>query len=253
MENLENIKIDYNQYQFTKGNWIEYSIKVILKTFLISYLFFDSYKAVLLGIPIGFEIYNSMKKVKIEERKKELLYQFKEMMQVLLTSLSAGYSLEQAMILAKKDMLLIFEEKSLIMKEMNDIERGLEINIPIEKLFQDFGRRSNNEDIKNFANVLVAAKRNGGNINRMIHKTINSITDKWMVEEEIQTMITAKKLEVKIMTMMPYIMIFYLQFTNREFFGILYHNFIGQIIMIVYLVVIYIAEYWGNHIMEIRV
>lgn len=232
---------------------MEYGTLFFLKMIIICYLFFDSYKAVLLGIPIGFETYRHLKKSKIERREKELVIQFREMIQTFSTSLSAGYSLEKALVIARKDMTLVFEKDALIFEEMDRIIRGVEMNIPIENLFKDFGNRSKNEDIQNFANVLIAAKRNGGNLNRIIKKTVNSISDKLMVEEEIQTVITAKKMEEKIMMLMPYIILFYLRFTNGEFLEVMYHNTLGQVLMLIFLILIYVADYWARKIMEIKV
>ena len=60
----------------------------------------------------------------------------------------------------------------------------------------------------------------------MHHKqeSLISVYEKMEVEEEIETLITAKKLEERIMMVMPYGIIFYLRVTNGEFLEILYHN-----------------------------
>ena len=66
-------------------------------------------------------------------------------------------------------------------------------------------------------------------------------------------MITSKKYEEKIMMVMPYGIIFYLRVTNAGFFDVLYHNVVGIILMTVFLIVIYIADFWARKIMEICV
>lgn len=126
-------------------------------------------------------------------------------------------------------------------------------NIPIAELVMDFGRRSGTEDIENFANVIRAAKQNGGNLIRIIQKTVNSISDKMMVEEEIQTMIAAKKLEEKIMMVMPYGILLYLRVSNGDFLQVLYHNLIGAGIMLLFLIGVNIAGMWAEKIMEIPI
>ena len=107
--------------------------------------------------------------------------------------------------------------------------------------------------MKNFANVIRAAKQNGGNLIRIIQKTVNSITDKMMVEEEIQTMIAAKKLEEKIMMVMPYGILLYLRVSNGDFLQVLYHNLIGAGIMLLFLIGVNIAGMWAEKIMEIPI
>lgn len=246
-------KQNYEEYRFTWKDYIEYGLTMLIKGGIICFLFFDSYKAFPLLIPFAIFGYRKMKKEKLEKQKRQLTLQFKEMIQALLSSLNAGYSLEKAFKDARKDMELIFEKDAMIFGEMDSILSGIQMNIPLEKLLKDFGDRSRNEDIQNFANVLIAAKKSGGNLIRIIQKTINSITDKLSVEEEIETMITSKKLEQKIMMVMPYGIIFYLRIGNGAFLNVLYHNVLGILCMTVFLILIQIADVWAGKIMEIRV
>ena len=168
-------------------------------------------------------------------------------------SLNAGYSLEHAFENAKNDLALLYDENAMIRKEVDRILAGIHMNIPVEDLLKDFGNRSGSEDIQNFANVVSAAKKSGGNLIQIIEKTVNCITDKIAVEEEIATMISAKKLEEQIMKGMPYAIIFYLRVSNGDFMDVLYHNGFGIFCMTVFLAVTYLAELWADHIMEIQV
>lgn len=249
----QNKKQNYNDYLFIWKDWLEYGVKLFIKGTIICYLFYDSCKASLLLLPFAIFDYKSMKKVKLEKQKYQLSMEFKSMMESLVTSLNAGYSLERGFADSKRDLGLIYEKDAIIFNELDYILTGLKMNIPLEKLLKDFGERSGIEDIRNFANVVMAAKRSGGNLIRIIQKTVNSIADKMAVEEEIETLIASKKLEERIMMMMPYGIIFYLRVTNGEFLEVLYHNVLGITLMTVFLIVIYIADMWAGKIMEISV
>lgn len=246
-------KKNYEVYFFTWKDWLEFILKIFLKGFVICYLFFDSYKAFPLLIPFAYLNYKNMKKDKLEKQNKQLVLQFKEMIQSVSASLNAGYSLEKAFAGARRDLELVYEKDALIFTELDYILSGIKMNIPVENLLKDFGDRSRNEDIVNFANVLIAAKRSGGNLIRIIQKTINSISDKLAVEEEIETLITSKKFEQKIMMIMPYGIILYLRMGNGDFLNVLYHNVLGAFCMFVFLIIIQIAGAWAGKIMEIRV
>lgn len=246
-------RIDYDKYTFTIRDWIEFVVRFSIKAVIICYLFYDSGKGILLLLPFVWFDYQKQNKEKREKRKQQLTKQFKEMMESLLTSLNAGYSLEHTFKDAKRDLSLLFETDAVIFKELDVIIEGLKVNIPLEKLLKDFGFRSGVEDIKNFANVVMAAKKSGGNLIRIIEKTVHSISDKMAVEEEIKTMIAAKRLEQRIMMVMPYGIIFYLRITNGEFLEVLYHNILGVLLMTFFLAVIYIADLWARKIMEISV
>lgn len=244
---------DYSKYHFCGIDWMEYGLKLLLKGIVICYLFYDSFKAAIFLIPFAVLDYRSLKKKKLEAQKQELTLQFKAMIEALTTSLNAGYSLEHSFETARKDLLLVFDNKVSIFEELDIILSGLKMNVPLEKLLKDFGDRSSIDDIRNFANVVMAAKKSGGNLIRIIQKTVNSISDKIAVEQEIETLISAKKLEERIMMVMPYGIIFYLRVSNGDFLQVLYHNLLGVMLMTAFLILIYAAELWAAKIMEIRV
>lgn len=251
--NKEKKKKDYGRYHFDKKDWMEYGLRLMLKGIVICYLFYDSYKAVLLLIPFAIMDYRSLKEKKLKEQKRQLTLQFKSMIESLVTSLNAGYSLESAFENARENLLLVYEKNAYIFGELGFILSGLKMNVPLERLLKDFGERSGIDDIQNFANVVAAAKRSGGNLIRIIQKTVNSIADKIAVEEEIETLITAKKLEERIMMVMPYGIIFYLRVSNGAFLEVLYHNVLGAMLMTLFLILIYVADVWASMIMEIQV
>ncbi len=244
---------DYRVYHFCGKDWVEYGLRQLIKSVVICYLFYDSCKAAVLILPFAFIDYHNMRERKREEQKHRLTLQFKAMIEALVTSLNAGYSLEHAFQDAKKDLALLYNRQDFIFKELDAILSGLKMNIPLERLLKDFGERSDIDDINNFANVIMAAKRSGGNLIRIIQKTVNSIADKIAVEEEIKTLIAAKVLEEHIMMIMPYGIIFYLRVSNGEFLEVLYHNALGVMLMTLFLIMIYAADIWASKIMEIRV
>lgn len=244
---------NYDTYIFNWKDWLEFGQMTVIKTLVISYLFYDSYNAFILMFPLAYIEYKSMKENKKENRKRKLTLQFKDMIESLVASLNAGYSLEKAFSDTRKDLQLLYEKNEMIFSELDVIVTGLKMNTPLEKLLKDFGVRSGVDDIKNFANVVSVAKQSGGNLIRIIQKTVNSIGDKIAVEEEIKTMIAAKKLEEKIMMIMPYGIIFYLRISNGEFLEVLYHNTLGVILMTFFLIVIHLADMWAKKIMEIPV
>lgn len=243
----------YDTYYFNLRDWITFLTGLFIKGIIICYLFYDSYKAILLLIPFAFFDYKRVKKKKLEAQKRELTLEFKELIEALVTSLNAGYSMEYSFVEARRDLALMYEKEAVIFSEIDSILAGLKVNIPLEELLVDFGKRSGNDDIKNFSNVVMVAKKSGGNLIRIIQKTVNSISDKIAVEEEIETMITAKKFEERIMMLMPYGIIFYLRLTNGDFLSILYHNVLGIMLMTVFLMLIYVADIWAVKIMDIKV
>ena len=77
------------------------------------------------------------------------------------------------------------------------------------------------------------------------------ISMKIEVEEEIRTVLTGKQMEEKVMSMVPFFIIFYIDLTSPGFFSVMYGNITGIVIMSACLLVYGIAVWLGERIMNI--
>ena len=179
--------------------------------------------------------------------------QFKDLVLALSANGKAGYSIENAFRESYRDMELLYGSESLICREVRHIIRGMENNVVLERLLYDLGLRSHQPDIMQFADVFLIAKKSGGNLTEILEKTAAVIEQKIETDKEIQLMISAKKLEQKIMNMVPFLIIFYIGTTSRGFFDVLYHNLMGVVIMTVCLVFYGVAYLLSKRIVEIEV
>lgn len=159
--------------------------------------------AVALGF-VGVKIYRGMLKKKRDE---QLLLQFRDMLGSLCTSISSGKNMPDSFMDAHTEMTQQYGEKAYIVKELAGILAGLHNNINIEVLLSDFAQRTQQEDILSFAEIFQVANRRGGSIRQIIVETKELISDKIMVEMEINTLLSGKKNEINIMLVMPLIVV----------------------------------------------
>ena len=117
----------------------------------------------------------------------------------------------------------------------------------------DLGTRSDVRDILDFARLIVSTKIYGGNIVSIIRQTAGNIAEKHMVEEEINTIIASKKLEGRIMLMMPFLIIIYMKLTNSGYMDIMYRTALGNIVMCISLIFIILSGFLINKIVKIEV
>ena len=87
----------------------------------------------------------------------------------------------------------------------------------------------------------------------IIRNAVRQMGEKIDVEREITTLVTGKKLELKIMTMIPLGMVLYMKISFPEFLDVLYGNLAGVIIMSICLLVYVVAYEMGRRIVEIEV
>ncbi|WP_155828027.1 type II secretion system F family protein [Butyrivibrio sp. VCB2006] len=154
---------------------------------------------------------------------------------------------------ARKDMDILYGKNSDISFYLSKISKGLRNSVPLEKLIFGMGKETGNTDIQDFALVFAVAKRSGGNMTEIIDRTIGVISGKLEVEKEIDVLISAKRLEARIMNMVPFFIIFYISVTSPGFFDSLYHNFLGIILMSVCMAIYCVSYVLSEKIVNITI
>lgn len=220
---------------------------------LIAYVYYRSFKVFICLLPFGI-YYPWYKKENLKQKRLETLSsEFKEAITILASSLAAGYSVENAFQASLKELRILYGEKGLIVREFQYIVTQLGMNRSIEQLLSDFGRRSGIDDIGNFAEVFAAAKRSGGRITSIMEHTAGIIRDRMEVKEEIRTMTAARRFEQKIMNLLPYLIVFYIEGASPGFFNQMYRTGIGRIFMTVCLLVYVTAFIMAERILDIEI
>ena len=179
--------------------------------------------------------------------------EFKDAILAVASGLNAGYSVENAFAVSLKEMEEIHGSDSMIAKEIRLILRKVRMNLTFEDALGDFAARSGLDDVKNFADVFLAARKSGGELMRIIARTAEIIGEKIRIQEEILTATASKRMEQRIMSGIPVLIVIYIELTSPGFFGILYTTLVGRMLMTVCLVV-YLASCWlADHFLEIEV
>lgn len=187
----------------------------------------------------------------IVRRKTEVSHQFRDMLDALTTSLGAGKNVNDSFFSVYEDLKVQYDEDAYIIKELEIIISGIHNNIAIENMLEDFGNRSDNEDIRSFANVFKISYRKGGNIKDIIRNTHNILSDKMEISEDIETLVTSNKLEQNIMILMPIALIGVIKLMSPEFAA----NFVtpsGIISTTVSIVIFVIAYFIGKSVLDIK-
>lgn len=245
--------IDYGKYHFSIRESIWYSLQGGLVVGCIAYFFYRSVLACVFLLPVFVFFLQEKRRELAKKRRQELSMQFKDMILSVSANQKAGYSVENAIREAYRDMLMLYGKDSYICKELSFIMKGLDNNVVLEKLLYNLGVRSRVPDILQFADVFLIAKRNGGNMTEILAETASTMEQKVEVDREIQVLISSKQMEQKIMNVVPFLIIFYISITSKGFFDVLYHNLAGIVIMTICLIIYFIAFRMSRQIVEIEV
>ena len=222
---------DYRTYRLSRREWLIYGAAGCGIAAASAYVFYRNIIAFVLLSPLAV-LYPIYKKSDLKAaRDRRLTEEFRECIMTLSSALSAGYSPENAMKETESELRLIYGAESMMVGELEHMNHLIVMNIGLEKAWSEFAERSGNEDILNFAQVIRIAKRNGGDLDRIISATADAIGDKIRVKEEILTMTAGRRFEQKIMNIIPFAIVIYIDVTSPGFFDMMYRTFFGRAVM----------------------
>ena len=244
---------DYTVYRFSIKEWLRYGMEGFLLMAAVSWLFYKSPIGLLLFIPFcPFWIRKQQSRL-AKERRLRLRLEFKECLQSVAGTLHAGYSMENAWKDAEKDMERFLGKEADMTRELARMNRQVALNVPLERLLQDFAARSGLEDVQSFCQVFQFAKRGGGDMAGIMQNTYRRIADKTELEQGIETAMAAKRMEQKIMSFMPLFILLFLGLTSPGFLDGLYGNVPGVIVMSLCLGLYGVSLWIGERIVEIEI
>lgn len=265
---LNNNMINYKEYYMSMNEKIGYSLLIFiigglvglvfygglfksdgdatLATHISNIIFFCIMGLIALKIFLKAVIQNLKNK-----RDNKLQKQFMDMLENLSFSLSSGNTVNDSFLNARGDLLNQYTEKDMIIVELNEIVNGIQNGKTLEEMMQSFGKRSGNEDIENFGNVISNCYRLGGDFNSVIRKTRIILGDKVAISEEINTKLMSNKLQLNAMCIMPIVLVAMLKVSSTSFAQNL-SSLLG-VMVTTFAIGLFIAAYfWGQKIIDIR-
>ena len=246
-------KKNYWQRDIRKWEYLKALLQGSLLIVVVSYLFYGTWWCAILFSPYLIRYMKSWEQQFIKKKKILFQLQFKEAIQALSSALNVGYSVENALREAVKDLQAIYKKEDVIVKELTYMIRQLQMNVTAENALKEFAARTGDEDVQTFVTVFNMAKRSGGDTLEIIRSTVRQMGDKIDVEREIDTTMSGKRMECKIMTAIPFAMMAYLKMSFPEFLDVLYGNVAGVVVMSVCLLVYLLSYEAGKRMVEIEV
>lgn len=255
------LRIKKNTLQRKKINYaapgLDFSeeVRCLAEGFLIdclfAYFFYRSYVAVFCLAP-GIWFYRKEKIKRSGQKRKYILeQQFKETLLSVQTNLQSGYSVENAFLESYFYVVSVYGKNCDMARELAWIKRGLENGDTLEHLLWDLGKRCPESALEDFANIYSIACKTGSGWTEIIMKIIASISQRMEMKQEIETLIHGKKVESRVMSIVPFFILLYMDVTSKGYFDVLYHNLAGIIIMSICMAAYIFAFLMSEKITEI--
>lgn len=254
IEEKTRVPADYNVYHMPAAERLISILAAGAVLFTVGYIFYRSIILSSLLLPLALKSPSIRTREIIRKRKDELSLQFREALYSIAASLSAGKSIEASLRDAQQELSLQYpDEDTYIILELEQMNKRLEMNETMEQVLADFAERSHLEDILNFTEVFIICKRTGGNLVQVVKNTAEIISDKIDVRQEINLLLAEKKLEHKILNLMPVFIIFMLSTSAEEFMAPVFTEPLGRAAMTLALLLFAAAYFISAKIMNIEV
>lgn len=244
---------DYRSYTLNVKEKILWLFTAFGLAGLISWLFYRSIFGMVWAFPLLVLSRKFFHSYLSGRQKRKMLYQFGEMLQMVSASLKAGYSMENAFEQGWKEYVGLYGNRDVMAREFRGIIHQMKLNEPLEQLVENLAGRSGIEEITSFSQVFAFAKRSGGDMGKIFRNTVEKIRQKSEVEREIDTVITAKRTEQRIMDLVPFGILFYVGVSSPDFLEPLYGNLLGVFVMTACLLVYIGAFFLAEKILDICV
>ena len=219
-------------YVLSIKQWIRYGGMAGCIAFGTALIFYQNLVVGCIAAGCAAAVYPLYKRRDLEAKQQQkIALEFKECLYGLVAALRSGRSLEGAFEASLEDMDP--ELTPVLFHEWQIIIGKLRVNQRIEDALEDFARRSGVEEISSFAQSRQICKRTEGNIAKVIENTAGLLQEKIEIQGEVQVALAKKKMEQKILNVMPVAVLSLLLLLSPDYLAPLYSSFQGRMIMTV--------------------
>lgn len=222
-------------------------------TILLSWLYYDSFLAIPFLIPLIWFWHKERENVRREKRQELFRKMFREWILLLASSLTAGYSMENALVQSYQELCLMFPKGGIMQEELKMMLAKAGNNQRPEILFDELAEKYPYEEVQSFAEVFKAARISGGSLQTAIRGTAAQMAEIMDTRREIRTLLAARVYEQRIMSVMPAAVLLYIRLGSGEFLEGLYHNMTGALVMSVCLGIYGAAYLMGKRMVQFEI
>ena len=142
-----------------KSEYIRGVIKTSGIFILILYVFYESALPAVFLFPLWILYMKDWMCDMTAKKEQEFREQFRDSIQAVAAVLKAGYSMENAIREAGRDLAPMYGENTRIRKEYDRMAHQLDMKLPAAGVLEEFAERTGQEDVENFVNVFAAIEK----------------------------------------------------------------------------------------------
>ena len=248
----ENIDKENLLKRLMAGDGKYWAISIVVAT-AVSLIMYDTLKATLILLPFSIYIKKFYDDHKRESERRAILDEFKDFLYLATTSFSLGYNMRRTIEEAEISLRSIYGDKSRLSDEFAHMIFAIKNTNENEvKMLEALGEKYELEDIKDFTRVYKITKETGTNMIVALSNAASIIADKIAIENEIKTSVYQRKLEGRIISAMPFMIVLFLKLTSPDYVSVLYNTLAGRGIMTISIILVAVSIYMVEKYTTVR-
>jgi tight adherence protein B len=201
----------------------------------------------LLGLGLGTLIPYLVLKRRTDQRQQKFTEQLPDTLTLMAGSLTAGYSLPQAV------DTVVREGQQPIAEEMNKALIESRLGVPVEEALENIAIRTKNKDFAWVVMAISIQRQVGGNLSEILRIVAETLRERAYLRRQIRTLSAEGRISSIVIAAMPFVMLIYLLLVRPEYITLLFTDVWGWIMLGGALVLQFIGWFWMRRIVNFEV
>lgn len=183
----------------------------------------------------------------IANRRKKFSVQLLDVLVLIKGAVLAGYSLQQALDLAVKEVSMPASE------EFGRVLREVRFGFPLDQALINLSARMENDDLQLVVTAIVVNAQVGGNLSTVLEATIDTIRERIHLFGEIRSLTSYARYVGTVISLLPFITGLIIYLLSPDYFDTLKTSLITQILFVLAFIGVVIGNIVIRNIVKIRV
>lgn len=167
------------------------------------------------------------------------------------SSVNAGRHLGEAISESEDSVVMIHGPDSIIVNEIRHMKIQMnEMNCSEEIVMMDFAERSHVTEISDFMEVWTICRKTGGDLANAVYRAAEQLSENMDLKREKDVLMSQKKLETKILALMPGAVIALIRLSSSGYMDVMYETLTGRLLMTAAFIANIGAFIWSNRLTE---
>ena len=181
----------------------------------------------MIGGVVGIVLPNLLIKQWEKRRRNIFLNQLLDSLMVLSGCLKAGLGILQAF------EVLVEDTTGPISQEFSWVLKEVKMGMPLEESLRRLNKRMPSEELGLITNAILVSAVTGGNLTKVFNRITVTVRDNRKLKNNIQTLTLQGRMQGTIMSLMPFIFVWWVLSFNRQQFDIMLKTEIGRVLLAV--------------------